>query len=100
MQRQHPPRGFFPPRCIQSSSPPGNRIGTPEGPRSEKGTMMTRMTVGEMVVAKSDETLLDAVIVGAGMSGLLAAIRLKQAGYGRLQVLERSEGLGGTWWSN
>ena len=61
---------------------------------------MTRMTVGEMVVSKVDEAILDAVIVGAGMSGLLAAIRLKQAGYGKLLIVERSEGLGGTWWSN
>lgn len=44
--------------------------------------------------------MLDALIVGAGMSGLLAAIRLKQAGFTKLQIVERSEGLGGTWWSN
>ncbi|HEV2818596.1 MAG TPA: NAD(P)/FAD-dependent oxidoreductase [Allosphingosinicella sp.] len=61
---------------------------------------MTRMTVGEMVVSKSDGAVLDVLIVGAGMSGLLAAIRLKQAGLGKLQILEKSEGLGGTWWSN
>lgn len=61
---------------------------------------MTKMTVGEMVTSKSDGAVLDALIVGAGMSGLLAAIRLKQAGFGKLQILEKSEGLGGTWWSN
>jgi cation diffusion facilitator CzcD-associated flavoprotein CzcO len=44
--------------------------------------------------------MLDAVIVGSGMSGLLAAIRLKQAGLGKLLILEKSEGVGGTWWSN
>jgi len=44
--------------------------------------------------------MLDALIVGAGMSGLLAAIRLKQAGFGKLAILEKSEGVGGTWWSN
>ena len=48
--------------------------------------------------AKSE--MLDALIVGAGMSGLLAAIRLKKAGLGKIRILERSEGLGGTWWSN
>ena len=47
-----------------------------------------------------DGATLDALIVGAGMSGLLAAIRLKQAGFGNLLILDRSEGLGGTWWSN
>ena len=61
---------------------------------------MTRMTVGEMVVSRADGAMLDALIVGAGMSGLLAAIRLKQAGFGELQILERNEDLGGTWWSN
>ena len=44
--------------------------------------------------------MLDALIVGAGMSGMLAAIRLKQAGLGKLPILEKSEGVGGTWWSN
>jgi cation diffusion facilitator CzcD-associated flavoprotein CzcO len=44
--------------------------------------------------------MLDALIVGAGMSGLLAAIRLKAAGFDKLRILEKSEGLGGTWWSN
>ena len=61
---------------------------------------MTKMTVGDMQVSKSDGAVLDALIVGAGMSGLLAAIRLQQAGFGKLQILEKSEGLGGTWWSN
>jgi len=49
---------------------------------------------------EAENAILDALIVGAGMSGLLAAIRLKQAGFGRLLILEKSEGLGGTWWSN
>ena len=61
---------------------------------------MTKMTVGEMRISKSGGAVLDALIVGAGMSGLLAAIRLKQAGVGNLQILERNEDLGGTWWSN
>jgi cation diffusion facilitator CzcD-associated flavoprotein CzcO len=41
----------------------------------------------------------DAVIVGAGMAGLLAAIRLKQRGRSFV-VLERSRDVGGTWSSN
>jgi cation diffusion facilitator CzcD-associated flavoprotein CzcO len=47
-----------------------------------------------------EDGILDALIVGAGMSGLLAAIRLKQAGLTKIRILERNEGLGGTWWSN
>jgi cation diffusion facilitator CzcD-associated flavoprotein CzcO len=37
------------------------------------------------------------VIVGAGFSGLGAAIRLKQAGIEGFVVLERGEDVGGTW---
>lgn len=39
------------------------------------------------------------VVVGAGMSGLLAAHRLKQAGVDFV-VLEKNAGLGGTWYEN
>jgi len=39
------------------------------------------------------------VIIGAGMSGILAAIRLKQAGIGAV-VLEKNSAVGGTWWEN
>ena len=39
-------------------------------------------------------TLLDVVIVGAGMAGLVCAQRLQQAGY-HVAVLEKSRGLGG-----
>ncbi len=39
------------------------------------------------------------VVIGAGMSGLLAAIRLEQAGIPYV-VLEKNEGIGGTWLEN
>src|ERR1043166_3794494 len=39
-------------------------------------------------------------IVGAGFSGLGAAIRLKQQGVDDFVVLERSDRLGGTWRDN
>src|SRR5262249_34098548 len=39
------------------------------------------------------------VIVGAGMSGLLAGIRLKQAGI-PFTIVERHPDVGGTWWQN
>jgi len=45
-------------------------------------------------------TRLTAVIVGAGMSGLLAGIRLKQAGIDDFVILERSGSVGGTWYDN
>lgn len=39
------------------------------------------------------------VIIGAGVSGLLMAIRLKQAGIA-FQIIEKSGGVGGTWRAN
>ncbi|MDL2336697.1 MAG: alpha/beta hydrolase fold domain-containing protein [Pseudomonadota bacterium] len=42
----------------------------------------------------------DVVILGAGMSGLCAAIKLKQAGNHDFVILEKQDGLGGTWWDN
>jgi 4-hydroxyacetophenone monooxygenase len=39
------------------------------------------------------------VIVGAGMSGLLAGIRLQQAGI-PFTIVERHSDVGGTWWQN
>ncbi len=40
------------------------------------------------------------VVVGAGFSGLGAAIRLRRGGHDDFVVLERSEDVGGTWWDN
>ena len=39
------------------------------------------------------------VVIGCGMSGLLAAIRLQQAGI-PFTVIEKNSGVGGTWWEN
>ncbi len=39
------------------------------------------------------------VVIGAGMSGLLAGIRLAQAGVA-FTIVEKNEGVGGTWWEN
>ena len=42
----------------------------------------------------------DTVILGAGMSGLCMAIALRAAARHDFVVLEKSAGLGGTWWDN
>ena len=42
----------------------------------------------------------EVVILGAGMSGLCMAIKLQQAGIRDFVMLEKQEGLGGTWWDN
>jgi len=43
---------------------------------------------------------LDAIIIGAGFGGLTAAIKLKEAGFSRLVVLEKGDRIGGTWRDN
>src|SRR5438445_489380 len=43
---------------------------------------------------------MDAVIVGAGFSGLCAAIQLKRAGFRDFVILEKADRVGGTWRDN
>lgn len=40
------------------------------------------------------------VVIGAGMSGLLAGIRLRESGYDQVTILEKAATLGGTWREN
>lgn len=40
------------------------------------------------------------VVIGAGMSGMLAAIKLREAGHCRITVLEKGHTVGGTWREN
>ena len=47
----------------------------------------------------STEVDLDTVIVGAGVSGIAAGVRLSQAGV-PFKILERNDGVGGTWRNN
>ncbi len=63
--------------------------------------MLEEMELGgtdDRAPAKSD-TDVDVVVIGLGMSGLLAAIRLQEAGI-PYTVLEKNAGVGGTWWEN
>ncbi len=39
------------------------------------------------------------LVIGAGLTGLLAAIKLDEAGY-NFQVIEKNPEVGGTWWEN
>ncbi len=43
---------------------------------------------------------LDVAIIGAGLGGLIAAAKLKQAGVARIAILERADKLGGVWREN
>ena len=40
------------------------------------------------------------VVIGAGFGGMAAAVALKRAGVDDLVIIERSDGVGGTWRSN
>jgi len=40
------------------------------------------------------------IVIGAGVSGLLCAIKLKEAGYTNVTVYEKAQRLGGTWRDN
>jgi len=42
----------------------------------------------------------EVAILGAGMSGLCMAIQLQRAGICDFVILEKSAGIGGTWWDN
>jgi cation diffusion facilitator CzcD-associated flavoprotein CzcO len=42
----------------------------------------------------------EVVILGAGMSGLCMGLKLQRAGQRNFVILEKQEGLGGTWWDN
>ncbi|WP_327312505.1 flavin-containing monooxygenase [Streptomyces sp. NBC_01235] len=55
-----------------------------------------------MIPAQSARTVRDvrAVVVGAGFSGIGAAVRLREAGFDDVLVLEKETHLGGTWREN
>ena len=40
------------------------------------------------------------IVIGAGMAGVLAAIKLRQAGFDQVAVYEKGDSVGGTWREN
>jgi cation diffusion facilitator CzcD-associated flavoprotein CzcO len=48
----------------------------------------------------SDQRDLRVVVIGAGMAGVLSAIKLREAGYDDVTVYEKGESVGGTWREN
>ena len=43
---------------------------------------------------------LKVAIIGAGMAGILAAIKLKEFGIKDITIFEKADGVGGTWRDN
>jgi len=50
--------------------------------------------------ARMNRRELRIAIIGAGPGGLCMAIRLKEAGFERFEILEKASGVGGTWYHN
>jgi cation diffusion facilitator CzcD-associated flavoprotein CzcO len=48
----------------------------------------------------SEARSLRVIVIGAGLSGVMSAIKLQQAGYHDIAVYEKAERLGGTWRDN
>ena len=46
------------------------------------------------------DTILDALIIGAGFAGICAAIKLREAGYDNIVIAEKTGGISGTWYDN
>ena len=53
----------------------------------------------EPVGAAADRAAFPVVVIGCGQSGLLAGIRLQEAGI-PFTIVEKNAGVGGTWWEN
>ncbi len=58
-----------------------------------------RRTDLSRAVARSKAPPPKVLVIGAGMSGLLAAIRLEEAGL-EYEIVEKNDGVGGTWYEN
>ena len=56
-------------------------------------------TYGFEAIPEPVRKIFHVVVIGAGMSGLLAAIRLKEAGLS-FTVIEKNPNVGGTWFEN
>ena len=53
-----------------------------------------------MPAADPTEPEYDVIVIGAGFSGIGAAIKLDEAGFGNFLVVEQSDGIGGAWHAN
>ena len=40
------------------------------------------------------------VVIGAGLGGITAAMMLRKEGVTSFRIIERNDGVGGTWWIN
>ena len=74
---------------------------------ANKSTRANAKTVTKIVTKKAADTkqdlpvhIYDSIVIGAGISGIAAAYKMKQAGYHDYIVLEKANRVGGTWRDN
>ena len=51
-------------------------------------------------MTESHSDTLDVLVIGTGFSGVGCGIKLLEAGIGNFRIVEKSQGIGGTWWDN
>lgn len=56
--------------------------------------------VSEKIVREPVSEIIDAAIIGGGFGGLLAAVRLLEAGIKNIRIIEKAGDFGGTWYWN
>lgn len=83
--------------CVEELAPFGE---DPRAPKWRAGDVATqKVASGADPLPAKDEEQLGVVVIGAGMSGILSAIRLKQAVI-PFVVLEKNNTVAGTWAEN
>ena len=68
-----------------------------------KADMKASHALPEMALSKAAKVgsaPLDVLIIGAGFSGVCAAIQLQNSGIRNFHIYDKSDGIGGTWWRN
>jgi len=48
----------------------------------------------------SPDATLEVLVIGAGFSGLCAGIKLRERGITSFRIVDKADGIGGTWWDN
>jgi cyclohexanone monooxygenase len=79
------------------------RLGASQRRYQSVEEVSTAFTADPYAAASPREALndaVDAVVVGGGFGGLLAAARLKEAGVQRVRIIEAGSDVGGTWYWN
>ena len=62
--------------------------------------MASKSTARAQAAAQDPAQVYDSFVVGAGISGIAAAIRLNQAGLRHYKIIEKADRVGGTWREN